>query len=223
VRGIADACSALDLAVVSGNVSFYNESPEGPIHPTPIIGMLGVISDVQHSVGAGFRATGDKILLLGDVRPPESMAASEYLFVRHGVEAGRPAAVDLDLEGRLQNVVRSLVKERAVHSAHDCSEGGLGVALAECCVSGGVGAGLSLPFPTSAAALFGEAPSRVVVSAPHGASDRVRDVCAAHQVPMLELGRVGGERLVVGNGVLDLPLSELEAAWERTIPTAMQP
>lgn len=220
VRGIADACRQFDVAVVSGNVSLYNESPEGAIHPTPIIGMLGVLPDVEQTVGIGFREAGDRVWLVGAVESEGGLAGSEYLAVVHGVEAGRPAPLDLDLELRLQRVVRELVQEGLVQSAHDCSDGGLGVTLAESCISGGTGARVRLPAGGVTEQLFGEAPSRIVltVSGKHSAAARLRLESAG--VPVADLGEVGGDRLTV-EGTLDVPVTELEATWERTIPAAM--
>jgi phosphoribosylformylglycinamidine synthase II len=222
VRGIADACREFDAAVVSGNVSFYNESPEGPILPTPIIGMLGVLPDVSASVGIGFGEAGDHVWLLGDLNPEGSLAASEYLAVAHGVETGRPARLNVELELRLHEGVRQLVRGGLVGSAHDCSEGGLAVAIAESCITGGIGAGIRLPAPPTAETLFGEAPSRVVVTVSNDRSAAARQVLEAAGVPVAEIGEVGGDRLII-HGALDLPVEELEASWESTIPAAMEP
>lgn len=220
VRGIADACREFDVAVVSGNVSLYNESPEGAIHPTPIIGMLGVIPDINATVGIGFRNAGDRVWLVGDLQPQGSLAGSEYLAVEHGVEAGRPAPLNVELELRLQQAVRELVCEGLVQSAHDCSDGGLAVTLAESCVSGGVGAQIRLAEAANAERLFGEAPSRIVISVSEDQSAAARQRLDAAGIPVAELGEVGGDRLIV-HGTLDVPVTELEATWERTIPAAM--
>ena len=222
VRGIADACRQFDLAVVSGNVSFYNESPEGAIHPTPIIGMLGVLPDVARHAGIGFQGAGDEIWLVGDLQPRGSLAGSEYLATVHGTEAGRPATLNLELELALQDVVRGLVQDGLVRSAHDCADGGLAVNLAESCMAGKVGARIELPGGISAEALFGEAPSRIVISLSSEAGAEARRRLEAAGVPLAVLGETGGDRLTI-NEALDIHLAELEATWERTIPTAMQP
>ncbi|HEU4751754.1 MAG TPA: AIR synthase related protein, partial [Armatimonadota bacterium] len=219
VRGIADACRQFDLAVVSGNVSFYNESPEGPIHPTPIIGMLGVIPDAARHGTLGFKNPGDQIWLLGDLNPQRSLAGSEYLAVEHGLEVGRPAELNVDLELKLQEAVRELVRQGLAASAHDCSDGGLAVTLAESCIAGAIGAQVSME-KVSAEALFGEAPSRVVVSVPQVSAPQAEALLHSAGVPFARLGEVGGERLMVERA-LDIPVSELEATWERTIPAAM--
>lgn len=222
VRGIADTCREMDLAVVSGNVSFYNESPEGPIHPTPIIGMLGVLPDVTRRATIGFKSAGDRIWLVGDLQPAASLGASEYVAVEHGLEKGRPARLDLELEVRVQKAVRELVREGLAASAHDCAEGGLAVALAECCIAGRTGATVEVPGPASAERLFGEAPSRIVVTISKDKESDARGRLEGAGVPFADLGEVGGERLIVP-GVLELPVAELEATWERTIPAAMEP
>ena len=222
VRGIADACREFDVAVVSGNVSFYNESPEGPIHPTPIIGMLGVLPDVARHGSTGFRSEGDAIWLLGDLDPRGSLAGSEYLAVRHGVEAGRPARLDVELELRLQEAVREAVREGLAESAHDCADGGLAVTLAECCIAGKIGARVALPGGIGAEVLFGEAPSRIVVSVSGERSAAARQRLEAAGVPVAEIGEVGGDRLII-HGACDVPVAELEATCERTIPAAMNP
>jgi phosphoribosylformylglycinamidine synthase subunit PurL len=222
VRGIADACREFDVAVVSGNVSFYNESPEGAIHPTPIIGMLGVMPDVARHGTIKFKKPGDRVWLIGDLQPEGSLSASEYLAVRHKLEAGRPARLSLDLELKLQQVVRELIQEGLLESAHDCAEGGLAVAAAESCIAGRTGARLALPDGVSAAGLFGEAPSRILVTVSRVNSAAARERLEAAGVALADLGEVGGDRLTV-HGAFDLPVTELEATWERTIAEAMKP
>jgi phosphoribosylformylglycinamidine synthase II len=240
VEGIADACRALDLAVVSGNVSFYNESPEGPIHPTPIIGMLGTLPDVRRHATPGFQAEGDLIYLVG----PEtvSLGGSEYLAVIHGQDAGRPTPVDLELEARVQSAVRDLIRDGLVRSAHDCAEGGLAVTLAECCIASQAVASSQLPVvskgcritlpelttdpPASrvpgqlTTALFGEGPSRIVISARPEERTTVEARLAAASVPWRWLGTVDGQALVIGDA-LDVPVSALEETWTQTLPNIM--
>jgi phosphoribosylformylglycinamidine synthase len=220
VEGLADACREFELAVVSGNVSFYNESPEGPIHPTPIVGMLGVLPDVSRHVTAAFRDAGDVILLVGELAPHASLGGSEYLDVIHGREAGRPARLNGELERSLQRAVRELIREGSARSAHDCAEGGLAVALAECCLAGRQGAEIRLPEPPTAAALFGEAPSRVVLTTTARDLEPVRQRLEREGVPAVVLGRVAGDTLAI-EGALALPVSTLEESWELAIPTMM--
>jgi phosphoribosylformylglycinamidine synthase len=243
VEGIADACRALDLAVVSGNVSFYNESPEGPIYPTPIIGMLGTLPDVGRHASSGFKAEGDLIYRVGP--DAVTLGGSEYLAVVHGQEAGRPVPVEMKLEARVQNVVRALIRDGLLQSAHDCSDGGLAVALAECCIAAGIGARIEpvdseewivdsesdpegtppelptthYPLPT---ALFGEGPSRIVISIRPEDRTAVEARLAASGLPGEWLGTVGGPALVIG-GAIDVAVSALEETWERTLPETMAP
>jgi len=220
VEGIADACRALDLPVVSGNVSFYNESPEGPIHPTPIIGMLGTLPDVSRHATPGFKAEGDWIYRVG----PEtvSLGGSEYLAVIHGQEAGRPVAVDLELEARVQQVVRDLIRESLLQSAHDCAEGGLAVALAESCIAGAIGCRVwagTRPHPTPSD-LFGEGPSRILISVCPARRAQVEARLAAVGVPRELLGTVGGPNILIGDAV-DVAVADLEETWEQTLPEIM--
>jgi phosphoribosylformylglycinamidine synthase II len=168
-RGIGDACRALGTPVTGGNVSLYNETltPQGSqaIYPTPVIGMVGLIPDLKCICGQGWQQEGDLIYLLGS-QALTSLGGSEYLAVIHQQVTGRPAPVDLELEKRVQAACRHGIRQGWVRSAHDCSEGGLAVALAEACLSGGRGATLSLA-PGSLRwdqALFGEGSSRILVS-----------------------------------------------------------
>ncbi len=219
VAGIADACRALKVPVVGGNVSFYNESPDGPVPPTPVIAMVGLVEDVSRTCRAGFAADDAIIVLVGSAA--SDLAASSYLYTVHGVDAGRPADVDFEVHLRALGVVREAVALGWVASAHDCSDGGAAVALAECAVLGGLGAEVTLPDAgRPEASLFGEAPSRFIVSLPaHHLAD-VQAVAAAHGVPLHVVGRTGGDRLRIAAGgvgaprwTIDLPLTELAGAY----------
>ena len=166
IRGIAAACNALGVPVVSGNVSLYNESGGEAIYPTPVVGAVGLLPDASARLTAGFAHDGDMVVLLGETAAgPETLGGSEYLDSIHGMVAGRPA-IDLAAEARVQSLVASLAAEGVLSSAHDCSDGGLAVALAECAVLGGRGlAGKLVPYTGRwDAMLYGEAPSRIVVS-----------------------------------------------------------
>ncbi|MDR5684342.1 MAG: phosphoribosylformylglycinamidine synthase subunit PurL [Armatimonadota bacterium] len=216
VRGIADACGALGLPVVSGNVSLYNESGEKPIHPTPIVAVLGVLADVAKAVPTGFQAPGDWIVLVGS--HAVCLGASEYLRVVHGRLAGAPQRPDLELHARLVNLLVDCAQAGLLRSAHDVSDGGLAVALAEACMHGGVGAVCALADEGRRAddVLFSEGPSRVLVSV---APDRYKafcECCAAHGVPIRSIGWTGGDRLRIEapGAVVDLTVGDLRAAWE---------
>src|SRR3989441_8892309 len=218
VIGIADACRAMKIPVVGGNVSFYNESPDGPVLPTPVITMVGVLEDVSSTCGAGFRRADDMIVLVGGTDP--DLAASFYVSAVHGMHAGRPADVDFDAHQRVLAVVREAVARGWLSSAHDCSEGGASIAVAECAALGGLGAEVILPAaPRADIALFGEAPSRFVLSLPE---HRLRDfqaLAAARSVALTILGRTGGDRLRIAASTnhrwaIDLPLGEIATAYD---------
>ncbi len=229
VKGMARASEALSAPVVSGNVSLYNESGGESIYPTPIVGALGLLEDVRLNLGTGFPNTGADVILLGAGAidaPAHTLAGSEYLDVVHGLVAGRPR-IDLDLEVRLQRACVRLAREKIISSAHDCSEGGLAVAVAESCIQGGVGFESSLE-PTGRwdAALFGEAQSRIVVSVSPNLLPNLRAVCRAQNVPFAEIGRATGDRLRL-KGLVDLPLTRVADTWQNalqhTLTTAETP
>jgi phosphoribosylformylglycinamidine synthase len=215
IRGLADACRALDTPVVSGNVSFYNETDGRGIYPTPMIAMVGAIADPARAVPQAFRGAGDGIALLG--RQTEAgLGGSEYLKIVHGKVAGRVAVLDIDAEKRLQALCLELADQRLLRSAHDLSEGGLAVALAEACVSGAEPVGATVKVPAGSlpevAKLFGEPPSRVLVSFAAGDKAKVEAAAGAAGVPVEFLGETGGRRLKLGDHV-DLALDEVADAW----------
>ena len=227
IRGMARACRALGVPVVSGNASLYNESQGTVIYPTPIVGALGLLEDVMQRCVAGFPEEGLAVILLGADRltaRASDLAGSEYLNTAHGLVRGRPR-IDLPLERRVQAFCRSLITEGLAKSAHDCSDGGLAVALAECCILGdgrieGTGSvgfvasdGFTDNIPTRwDAALFGEAASRIVVAMEPERVPGVMEAAAVAQVPAMTLGRTGGRRLRLGD-LMDLPVEELAGAW----------
>ena len=234
VRGMAYACRALGVPVVSGNVSLYNESMGQAIFPTPIVGGLGIIEDVAKRVGSAFPSedtaaawSGGRniemvVALLGDhiTRPRASdLAGSEYLRVIHGKLAGRPVIV-AEYERRLQALCRRAVEEGLLASAHDCSDGGLAVALAESCVRGGVGFSGSSDWPRRwDAALFGERQSRILVSLPQSAWPVLERMGAEYRIPVRRLGTTGGDRFRLGS-LLDLPLADIASAWNHGLTDA---
>ena len=215
IKGMADACRALDVPVVSGNVSLYNESGAQAIYPTPVVGALGLLEDVAKHCGAGFRNEGDVVLLLGAASldgDASTLAGSEALETLHGTVAGRPA-LDLDLEARVQRLTRDAIRRGLLSSAHDCSEGGLAVALAESCILGGVGATITAkPEGRWDAALFGEAPSRILVSLDPTKTGALRRLATRHKVPVLRLGRTGGDRLRIAR-LVNVALGDAAKAW----------
>jgi phosphoribosylformylglycinamidine synthase len=196
VGGLANACEHYGIPVVSGNVSFYNESFGVAIYPTPVVGVVGTVEDVARVCSAGFKAAGDVIVLVGETF--DELGGSEYLKVAHGLVAGAPPALDLELEGDVQAAVRAAVRAGLAQSAHDCSEGGLAIALAESCVLGGIGATVALDDDLPVvASLFSESQSRIVVSVAPADTDALLDILLAHEVPWSVLGEVGGEALNV--------------------------
>ncbi|MER3456353.1 MAG: phosphoribosylformylglycinamidine synthase subunit PurL [candidate division GAL15 bacterium] len=218
VDGIADACAALGVPVVGGNVSLYNESELGAVYPTPVVVCVGVLEDVSQVLPTGFCESGDLVALVGGDRV--SLGGSEYLRVVHGRVAGAPARPDLQLHRRLVNVLVRAAQAGLLRSAHDLSEGGLGVALAEACVAGRLGARCTLSpqlFGGRAdVALFGEGPSRVVVSVPPERYEAFAELCVREGVPIRLLGTVGeGElRVRLADGELAVSVEQLRAAQE---------
>ena len=218
IEGLAEACEAFGIPVVSGNVSLYNDSRGVPIWPTPVVGMLGLLEDASRRCDIAFREAGDPILLLGETLP--DLSGSTYLVHVHGRVAGAPW-IDLDREVALQRLVRELIAEGLLRSAHDCSDGGLAVALAESAFRSGLGFVCPEPGPglRDDVALFAETPSRVVVSVAPGDRAALERRAGAAGVPCRLLGRVGGERLVMGP--VDVPVGVARAAWSRGLADAL--
>ncbi len=220
VAGLAYACRALDLPIVSGNVSLYNDSNgESAIYPTPVVGMVGVIEDYGRRLGAGLRSEGDFVLLIGSSH--NDMGGSEYLKVEHGYVAGRPPALDLTREQAVNRLVLAAAENGFLHSAHDCAEGGMLVALAECCLLGGIGVRCPAIRPEPPlrldAAFFGESPSRYIVSVASRAMPELQSLARRHHVELSLLGLAGGDILEF-EGQLRLALAELREAWEVMVP-----
>ena len=222
VQGIADACREFNVAVVSGNVSLYNESPKGAINPTPTIGMIGILNDINKRCTQEFKHDGDAIILLGETR--EELGGSEYLKVIHNKVAGDAPYLDLKKELAVQKVVLELIDMGAINSAHDCSEGGKAVALAECCISNSrkmLGAKVNLiPGIRTDAALFGESQSRIIVSCNPDRIKQIEEVCVDHGVECFKLGVVGGDSLTI-NKIIDLPLLQISQTWRTALEKAL--
>lgn len=216
VAGIAAACRALDLPVVSGNVSLYNESEEvGAIYPTPVIGMIGVLPDYRRRLDPAFGADGDSILLVGVTG--NDLGGSEYVKVLRQQIDGAPPALDLDRERAAQAFVLDAAGAGLLRSAHDVAEGGLLVALAECCLLGGRGArcGALRPPPGIRldAAFFGESQGRFVLSCGTEAVAALQALARRHDVELVQLGLTGGD-VIEFDGQVSVRLSELRSAWE---------
>ncbi len=223
VEGIADACRTFEIPVVSGNVSFYNETNGLSIYPTPILGMVGLIERPENIITQWFKQSGDQILLLGETK--EDLGGTEYLKVIHSREQGNPPWLDLDREKALHSCLLALIQDGLVQSAHDCSEGGLLVTLAECCLTHP-----SAPFGATViltqdrlrldALLFGESPSRVVVSVKSEHVKQVRELVQGAGVPSTELGQVSQRNMDItvrglsGQPVCQMSLSQSEMGNE---------
>jgi phosphoribosylformylglycinamidine synthase len=234
IDGMAEACRALETPVVSGNVSFYNETEGRGILPTPVIGMVGLIEDVRRVVTPGFKKEGDMIALLGTTQDDLSM--SEYAVSVAGVTtteiaaAGKVPELDLDRERSVQNACLEAAEADLLLSAHDASDGGLAVALAESCFSSlgreALGAEVNLAGTVGATALlFSESPSRIIVSFDPSNASAVREIAERNNVPFVILGSVMGTRLTIkvnDKDAIDAQVSELEAAWRSALSDKLQ-
>jgi len=223
IQGIADACSALGTPVISGNVSLYNETAEQAVYPTPVIGMLGLFEDVTRHCRIGFTNEGDDVFMIGGLleQPPTSLAGSEYLKEFHSVIGGR-LHIDMWLEERVQRAALGAIRQGVVTACHDCSDGGLAVALAEMVVAGGKGldAGAVILGPHLDAALFGEAQSRIIVSMRPGGGTTLQEIARGMEIPFTHIGRVSGDgRFQLGP--IDLSLDELRGAYEGGLERAL--
>jgi phosphoribosylformylglycinamidine synthase len=214
IHGMRDACVALAVPVVSGNVSFYNDTDGMPIYPTPTVGMVGVLDKLECAVTSWFKSAGDLVALLGRTR--EELGGSEYLKIVHGLTRGTPPWIDLRMERAVQACCREAIEQGLLRSAHDISDGGLAVTLAECCISGPdkpLGVRIeNHEMIRGDALLFSESQSRIIVSLAEENLDALRELAARHNVPLQVIGSVGGSRLVV-QPLLGMPVEELRAAW----------
>jgi phosphoribosylformylglycinamidine synthase len=228
IEGIAVACRALSIPITGGNVSLYNATDGEAIYPTPTIGVVGLIEDANRTVSRTFKGEGDAIVLLGEGFG--EIGGSEYLKVIHGLVRGAPPALDLDRERPRVERLAATAAAGLVRSAHDCSDGGLAITLAECSFeTGGIGLDVDIPpVPGAeqqgpagiAAALFGESASRAVVSVPADMREALLRQAATHQVPARVIGKTGGSRLrisVAGAPAIDCRLEEAEEAWSTAI------
>jgi phosphoribosylformylglycinamidine synthase len=222
VEGMAEACRAMNTPVTGGNVSFYNETSGNAVHPTPAVGMVGLLEDAGKAVGSSFIAEGDEIVLLGETR--EDLGGSEYLAHVHGIEAGRTPEPDFEGEAALCRLLVEGAREGLLRSAHDCAEGGLAVTALESCfrpehVGSPLGCEIDLGPEGDLrddALLFGETPGRVLASCLPQDADRLIDTAARHGVPAVRCGSVCSGRLTLkreGEVLVDRDTAPLYRAW----------
>jgi len=226
VEGLAEACVAFDTPVTGGNVSLYNQNPKGSIDPTPTVGMVGIIASQDHITTQAFKSAGDAVILVGG--EGSELGASHYLLAIHGRKEGTPPALDFDREIALQNSIRALIREGLIQSAHDCSEGGLAVTLAESCLSAEPSLGATVAFAPEGTradvALFNESQSRVVLSVKKENVSAVLALLAEQGVPAAEIGEVSADTDLTINTcgkAFTWSLTDLRSASEDTIPGLM--
>jgi len=221
--GITNACLALDTPVIGGNVSLYNENASGAIYPTPVIGMVGLVRDLDHITTQGFKNEGDIVILLGETKA--ELGGSEFQYVLHGVTEGRPPMIDLAVEKKLQDALLEAIRRGWIASAHDLSEGGIAVSLAESSISGELGADVSISTELRADfTLFSETQSRVLVSVSAERKDDVLAWFASEGVPVQAIGKVVKDELKIsvnGKAVIQASVERLEKIWKDAIPCLM--
>jgi len=234
IDGMAEACRAFNTPVVSGNVSFYNETDGRGILPTPVIGMVGLIEDVRRIIQPGFKSSGEIIALLGvtndDLTVSEYAATIEGRTIDEMIARGRVPALNLETERAVQETCLAATDEGLLLSAHDCSDGGLSVALAESCFSSvnreavGAEVDLSEELPITSL-LFGETPSRIIISFNESDLSKLQEISANNGCVLTLVGRTGGKNLIIkkdGQEVVNLSIEEIEAAWRGSLGAKLQ-
>lgn len=230
IEGLAYACKVLNTPVVSGNVSFYNENPKGPVDPTPLVGIVGLIKDADKYVTQDFKNEGDLIVLLGENKA--DLSGSEYLYLVHKQKKGNPQ-IDMKTEKAVQEATLAAIESGIINSAHDCSEGGLAVTLVESSITNinkMLGAEIKLDGLKNNdirmdEILYGEAPSRIVVSLNKNNLSALEKIAKKHSVPYHVLGNVGGKKFTVQykeKTMIDLPLAKLSDTWRNAIPSRLK-
>ena len=222
VTGLSEACRTFGIPVTGGNVSFYNDTEGLSIHPTPVLGIVGLMEDIGKAVSPGFKAAGDAVVLVGESH--DEIGGTEYLKTVHGLEAGAPPAIDLEQEKRNQDFLLDAIESGLVRSAHDLSEGGLAVALAESAFAGGRKIGCEVDCDTDLRAdalLFGESQSRILVTCRRKDLGGLLKSAGARGVPVRAIGRVGGPDIAVksaGREILRVPVGTAFRAWKNGLP-----
>ncbi|MGA9769740.1 MAG: phosphoribosylformylglycinamidine synthase subunit PurL [Blastocatellia bacterium] len=228
IDGMSEACNVFQTPVTGGNVSFYNETDGRGIYPTPVIGMVGLIADSRHVTTQWFKHEDRAIILLGATE--DDLGASEYALVTRGKVEGRVPRLDLELERRVQDACLKIIQAGLVESAHDCSDGGLSVAIAESAFSSyrkdAIGCEVKIEGELSQAALlFSETPSRIVLSAAMEYVDKILELAQAHNVSASVIGRTGGDRLMIdvnGETIVNRSVAEVESAWRGVLPQTLE-
>ena len=218
IRGMSDACKALGTPVTGGNVSFYNENPEGAIYPTPVIGMLGLMTDYRKATTQYFKHENDIIVLLGSLKA--SFGGSEYLKIQHNIIAGKPPIVDLEEELHLQDLILELIDNGLVNSAHDISEGGLLIAVLESCFNPEqlFGAKLSFDLELNPAKIyFGEAAGRILISAAKDKYNSIKEAAMKHGIEYHKIGIVSANSSFIVNNHINEDMAILHSAWKQGI------
>lgn len=219
--GMGDACRALNTPVTGGNVSFYNENPNAAIFPSPIIGMLGVIEDIEkHRTTPAFKNEGDVVLYIGADR--KGLGGSEYLKAVHGLTTGDAPEIDLDFEVKLQEALLTAIKLGFINAAHDLSDGGLATTLAEMAIFGKIGAELSVDTLNGSTheILYSEAQSGVVITISASELQTVKHHFKEAGVPVFELGVVKGEKLMIKD-LISIDVADADEIYESVLPKAM--
>ena len=228
IDGMAEACAVFETPVTGGNVSFYNETDGRGIAPTPVIGMVGLVEESRHITTQWFKHEDQAIVLLG--MTANDLGASCYTLATLEASEGGVPKIDLQLERRVQNACLKMIQAGLVESAHDCSDGGLAVAIAESCFSSyrreAIGCDVNLEGDLPMAALlFAETPSRLVISVAHSSLGQITELAREHEVADTVIGRTGGERFTIavnGERVIDRPTREIEYAWREVLPRMLE-
>jgi len=230
IEGLSDACRTLGTPVISGNVSFYNENPKGAVDPTPIVGIVGLIEDAEKCVTQDFKNEGDVVVLLGENKG--GLGGSEYLYQIHNLKKGNPQ-IDMETEKSVQEACLEMIQSGIIRSAHDCSEGGLAICLAESCITkAGHMIGVVVESDDIKKddmrlddILFGESPSRIVVSAKLSDLQKLEEIANKHSIPYFKLGEVRGAQLIVRNDnreLINIPVTTLSDRWRNAIPARVK-
>lgn len=222
IHGIAESCRAFDIPVTGGNVSFYNDTEGISIHPTPVLGIVGMVDDVKLTTGPGFKEEGDILILLGENK--DELGASEYVKTIHQKEKGIPPQIDLEEEKRIQEFCLEIISLELIESAHDVSEGGLATCLAESSFLSREKTGLNANLRDKIradAVLFGETQSRIIITSKGQNHQKILDLAKDRKVKAAVIGKTGGDRIIISHGdkkLIDVPVDEALKAWRNAIP-----